>query len=243
MFHVKHPDFSKGVLPMPVYHAPLLRIDPKETRRYAGLMKAKDFDEQRILDACEDALLLAQPRGVWELYDYDCETQTVQSAPPFTIEGKKIGAHLAGCDKVILLAATVGDDIEDMVTKKFEQGEYAASVLLDAAATTAVEQIADGMEKAIAPKMAAQGYGMRWRFSPGYGDWPLEQQPELIRTSRAESIGVHLSSSLMLVPRKSVTAIIGLYKIRADAEEQHSPQGCAACNKLDCPSRKVLRNH
>ena len=26
--------------------------------------------------------------------------------------------------------------------------------------------------------------------------------------------------------------------IRADAEEQHSPQGCAACNKLDCPSRK-----
>lgn len=49
---------------------------------------------------------------------------------------------------------------------------------------------------------------------------------------------MHLSSSLMLVPRKSVTAIIGLYKIRADAEEQHSPQGCAACNKLDCPSRK-----
>ena len=83
---------------MPVYHAPLLRIDPKETRRYAGLMKATDFDEQRILDACEDALLLAQPRGVWELYDYDCETQTVQAAPPFTIEGKKIGAHLAGCE-------------------------------------------------------------------------------------------------------------------------------------------------
>ena len=123
---------------MPVYHAPLLRIDPKETRRYAGLMKAKDFDEQRILDACEDALLLAQPRGIWELYDYDCETQTVQSAPPFTIEGKKIGAHLAGCDKVILLAATVGDDIEDMVTQRFEQGAYASSVLLDAAATTAL---------------------------------------------------------------------------------------------------------
>jgi hypothetical protein len=189
MFHVKHPDFSKGVLPMPVYHAPLLRIDPKETRRYAGLMKAKDFDEQRILDACEDALLLAQPRGVWELYDYDCETQTVQSAPPFTIEGKKIGAHLAGCDKVILLAATVGDDIEDMVTQRFEQGAYASSVLLDAAATTAVEQIADGMEKAIAPKMAAQGYGMRWRFSPGYGDWPLD--PHLAR-------GEHRRAPLLL---------------------------------------------
>ena len=34
---------------MPVYNAPLLRIDPKETRRYAGLMRAKDFDERLTL--------------------------------------------------------------------------------------------------------------------------------------------------------------------------------------------------
>ena len=33
---------------MPVYNAPLLKIDPKETRRYAGLMRAKDFDERLI---------------------------------------------------------------------------------------------------------------------------------------------------------------------------------------------------
>ncbi len=139
---------------MPVYHAPLLQIDPKETRRYAGLMKAKDFDEQMILDACEDGLLLAEPRGIWTLYDYDCKSQTVAAEPPFHIEGEKIGAHLAGCDKVILLSATVGEAIEDEVTARFQRGEYASSVLLDAAATTAVEQIADGMEKAIAPQMA-----------------------------------------------------------------------------------------
>ena len=155
---------------MPVYNAPLLKIDPKETRRYAGLMRAKDFDERLIEDACQDARLLAEPHGIWQLYDYDCEKQIVKADPPFHIEGTKIGKHLSGCDKVILLAVTVGDAIEDMVTKRFADGEYASSVLLDAAATTAVEQLADGMEKAIKPKMAAQGYGMRWRFSPGYGD-------------------------------------------------------------------------
>ena len=227
---------------MPVYHAPLLRIDPKETRRYAGLMKAKDFDEQMIEEACEDGLLLAEPRGIWTLYDYDCAAQVVASEPPFHIEGKKIGAHLAGCDKVILLAATVGDFIEDEVTARFSRGSYAASVLLDAAATTAVEQIADGMEKAIAPQMARMGYGMRWRFSPGYGDWPLAQQPELLRTSHAETIGIHLSESLMLVPRKSVTAIIGLYKVEAGKKEHATPKGCAACGKLDCPSRVVKKS-
>lgn len=226
---------------MPVYNAPLLTIDPKETRRYAGLMRAKNFDEALIEEACQDARLLAKPQGIWQLYDYDCEKQEVLADPPFHIEGTKIGKHLAGCDKVILLAVTVGDDIEDMVTKRFSDGEYASSVLLDAAATTAVEQLADGMERAIKPKMAAQGYGMRWRFSPGYGDWPLDQQPELIRLTRCETIGITLSESKMLVPRKSVTAIIGLYKEEKHTTPEadaHEARGCAVCGKKDCPSRR-----
>ena len=226
---------------MPVYNAPLLKIDPKETRRYAGLMRAKNFDETRIEDACQDARLLARPQGIWQLYDYDCEKQTVLSDPPFRIEGTKIGRHLAGCDKVILLAVTVGDDIEEMVTKRFADGEYTSSVLLDAAATTAVEQLADGLERAIKPKVAAQGYSMRWRFSPGYGDWPLEQQPELIRLTHCETIGISLSEAKMLGPRKSVTAIIGLYKeekTTSPRENKHDAKGCAACSKHDCPARK-----
>ena len=81
---------------MPVYNAPLLQIDPKETRRYAGLMKAADFDEQKILDACQDARLLAAPKGIWQLYDYDCLAQEVKADPACTIKGAKIGAHLAG---------------------------------------------------------------------------------------------------------------------------------------------------
>ena len=223
---------------MPVYNAPLLKIDPKETRRYAGLMRAKDFDERLIEDACQDARLLAEPRGIWQLYDYDCEKQIVKADPPFHIEGTKIGKHLSGCDKVILLAVTVGDAIEDMVTKRFADGEYASSVLLDAAATTAVEQLADGMENAIKPKMAAQGYGMRWRFSPGYGDWSMTQQPELLRLSHGDSIGISLTESLMLFPRKSITAIIGLVRETGASPRHHSPNGCAACDQLDCPSRK-----
>ena len=222
---------------MPIYNAPILRIDPKETRRYAGLQKAKDFDEKMIKDACEDAQLLANPRSIWQLYDYDCETRTVLSSPTFRIQGKVIGKHLAGCEQVILLAATIGEEIEQEVTKRFQEGAYASSVLLDAAATTAVEQVADALEKAIEPELSRKGYAMRWRFSPGYGDWPLEHQPELIRLSHAEEIGISLSESMMLMPRKSITAIIGLAKNtkNAPASKQHD---CSSCNKLDCSSRR-----
>ncbi|SDG58303.1 Vitamin B12 dependent methionine synthase, activation domain [Selenomonas sp. WCT3] len=247
MFHVKHfqknisAQVRKDVKRMPIYNAPLLAIDAKETRRYAGLMKAENFDESKIEEACQDARLLASPKGIWEVYDYDCENQEVKAAPTCILKGVKIGAHLAGCEKVIALATTVGETIEETVTQRFEEGQYASSVLLDAAATAAVEQVADAMEKAIRPKAAAKGYGMRWRFSPGYGDWPIEQQPELIRLTGAANIGIQLSSSMMLIPRKSITAIIGLYKedkSKPEAAVTHK-KGCAACPKTDCPSRKV----
>lgn len=223
---------------MPVYNSVLLDIDAKETRRYAGLNKAKDFDEKLIEEACLEARLLAEPRGIWQMYDYDAATQTVLADPPFTMKGKLIGKHLAKAQKVIVLSASIGDAIEEHVTKYFADGRYAYSVILDAAATAAVEQVADAMEKAIEPKVAKEGYTMRWRFSPGYGDWPLDQQPEMVRLAESEKIGVHLSDASMLVPRKSITAIIGLVPQQKE-KEAHTPNGCAACDKFDCPSRKV----
>ena len=223
---------------MPIYNAPLLAIDAKETRRYAGLQKAADFAEEKILAACEDARLLTSPKGIWEIYDYDCQTRVIKSIPPCRIQGEKIRQHLAGCEKIIVLSATAGDEVEEEVTRRFNAGEYSTAVIMDAAATAAVEQIADGMEKAISPKMAAQGFLLKWRFSPGYGDWPLEQQPELIRLAKAEQIGVSLTTSMMLTPRKSITALIGLYRKQENSTAKHSPKGCAACTQKNCPSRR-----
>ena len=52
---------------------------------------------------------------------------------------------------------------------------------MDAAATTAVEHVADGIEQAIDQKFNMQGLVRRWRFSPGYGDWTIQAQPEMLR--------------------------------------------------------------
>lgn len=219
---------------MPIYNAQILSIDAAEARRYAGLRKAENFGEKNILEACEEALLLLEVRGVWELYGY--KNCTVESVPPFTIEGNSVIKHLDGCEKVICMAVTVGAAIEQEITKKFERGEYLASVLLDAAATAAVEQAADLMEKNFAAKFSKEGYKMRWRFSPGYGDWNLTAQEKLFKISGAEQIGMSLSSALMLEPRKSITAIIGLEKF-AQKNSSHK-KNCAACDKISCPMRK-----
>ena len=133
---------------MPIFNSPYYEIDKKETKRYAGLRNS-DFDEGKIEEACELARLIIKPTGIWEIYDYDSKTQTVATIPPFKLHGNAIGNHLNGCSKVILLAATVGIDIENEITSLFKEGKYSLSLMLDAAATTAVEQNADLMEKAI----------------------------------------------------------------------------------------------
>ena len=220
---------------MPIYNARILQVDAAETRRYAGLKKARDFVEKNIRDACEEALLLIDVRGAWEVYAYDDANHIVASEPPVEIAGKSIVKHLDGCEKVICMAVTVGSEIEREVTRKFERGEYLASVLLDAAATAAVEQEADLMEKNFAATFAKEGFKLRWRFSPGYGDWNLTEQAKLFKICGAEQIGLHLTSALMLEPRKSVTAIIGAIR---NEELGIRNANCAACNKFDCPMRK-----
>ena len=222
---------------MPIYNAKLTDIDTVETKRYAGLRKDINFDEKKIFEACEEARILIDVQGNWEIYNYDCKNQTILSKIPVIIEGKSIINHLKSCDKVICMAITVGENIEKEVTRKFQKGEYTFSILLDAAATAAVEQAADAMEKAIEQNPLIRGYSMRWRFSPGYGDWSLSQQTDLFRLSNAETIGIRLSSSMMMIPRKSITAIIGLInnKTKENKEKNH----CENCNDFSCPNRQI----
>ena len=184
-------------------------------------------------------MLLLDVRGIWKVYDYDCETRAIKYEPAFFIEGASIVSHLSGCEKVACIAVTVGENVEREVTRNFSAGNYVASILLDAAATAAVEQAADAIEKVIAREVARESFKMRWRFSPGYGDWKLENQREFFKLTGAEEIGMRLSSALMLIPRKSVTAIIGLEKVTSNEKIHRAKKSCATCSKLDCPARIV----
>lgn len=225
---------------MPIFNSPYFEIDQKETKRYAGLRNS-EFNEEIIEEACQLARLIIKPTGIWEIYDYDQDTQTVKTTPDFQLQGESIKKHLMGCEKVILLAATVGMDVEEKITSLFKEGKYGLSLMLDAAATAAVEQNADLMEKAISNHVRRSGYSMKWRFSPGYGDWPIEQQPAMLQAARGKEIGINLTQSLMLEPRKSITAIIGLYREGQLCEktgESPSLHDCSGCNLKNCLSRK-----
>ncbi len=83
--------------------------------------------------------------------------------------------------------------------------------------------------------MKSQGYDLRPRFSPGYGDFSIEHQGEILRMlDSAKKIGLSMTGGNMLAPTKSVTAVIGLGREAATCP----PGGCEGCGKADCIYRR-----
>ena len=65
-----------------------------------------------------------------------------------------------------------------------------------------------------------EGLALRPRFSPGYGDLPLEFQRDFFRILRPQRrIGVTLTDACLMVPSKSVTALVGIYPAEPRAED------------------------
>jgi hypothetical protein len=122
------------------------------------------------------------------------------------LEGADIHQHLEDCDHALLFAATLGLPVDELI-RKTEASDMASAVVLDALASAAIEQVCDKAEAEIRRK-----YGtVTSRYSPGYGDFPLVIQQDLLTALNAKKkIGLYANESNLLIPRKSVTAIIGI---------------------------------
>ena len=84
---------------MPIYNSPIFAIDAAEARRYAGLQKA-DFSQQLIDEACMEAQLLIQPKGIWQLYDYEAARQLLHDTEMLSLPGTiQPGKDKTGADK------------------------------------------------------------------------------------------------------------------------------------------------
>ncbi|MCR5824869.1 MAG: hypothetical protein K6G60_10615 [Lachnospiraceae bacterium] len=122
------------------------------------------------------------------------------------VDSVDLKRHLAGCKKVILMAATVGAEA-DRERMKAAVKSPVEQLIYDAIGTEAIENVCD----AFCEDMKKVYGELTSRFSPGYGDLPLEFQKTMIAlldTNR--KIGLSLTDSLLMSPTKSVTAIVGI---------------------------------
>lgn len=204
----------------------LEKLNRSEAIRYLGGAGIQMNDQMEVLmDECEKMVLeIAAPKFLYIELDLPCDT---------IMGGRDIANHLDGCEKAILMCATLGAEIDKLI-RISQISDMAKAVVLDSFASVAVEQVCNKVDEIIAEKY--DGYYMTFRFSLGYGDYPISLQQDFLRMLDApRKIGLTTNENFLLMPTKSVTAVMGLSKNPIERKKR----GCAICNmRGKCRFRK-----
>mgnify|MGYP000892521420 CR=1 FL=1 len=142
-------------------------IDRATALRYMGASGwTPDAATAALLDKAEQTVLTAAaPRAVYR--------RLPRTALPLENCGSDLTRHLQGCNEVLLLAATLGAEV-DKLLRRMELTDIALAAAADALASVLLEQVCDELENEIRAQIEAQGVFMTGRYAPGYGDCPLE---------------------------------------------------------------------
>ncbi len=148
----------------------------------------------------------------------------------FVLESASLARFLGNASQAVIMAATVGIHL-DRLLQKYAHTSPSRAVMLQAIGAERIEALCDAF---CAQQAVFGGAASVKRFSPGYGDLPLEAQRTLFAVlDPPKHIGVSLCDSLLMTPTKSVTAVAVTSEDRASC----SLHKCRACNKRDCVFR------
>ena len=180
----------------------------RETLRYLGYGKSlPDENTDMLIDECMAELEMA-----------------AESRSTFLMEEDRV-----------LFGATLGSDV-DVLIRKESRRHVAKAAILQAAAAALIEEYCDECQRMINLKLNEEGKGTLKRFSPGYGDFGLENQREIFsKLQLPKKIGLTLTDSLLMVPTKSVTAIMPIVSIDRSCDVG---KNCSTCPNTECEFRQ-----
>ena len=151
------------------------------------------------------------------------------------IKSKDLYELLNNSSKCVVLATTLGTDIEKQIRIN-SYSNLTKSIIIDACATAAIEEFCDILQQDIKLKLGEQKKYITIRYSPGYGDLSINVNEDIINLLGASNkIGLTMTKDKIMIPRKSVIAIIGISEI----ESIYNKKTCLECsNYNNCKYKK-----
>lgn len=207
----------------------------RETLRYLGYKnQAADPAVMELIEGSWDDLeRAASPKSFYREYGLTVNGEHID-AGVFQTDSRSLARNLKGCERVILLAASLGASV-DVLIQRYSKLQMSRAVVLQAAAAASLEDYCDAVNEKLKEDYLKKGLYLRPRFSPGYGDFSLECQKAILQSlEAAKRVGVTLTDSLLMAPSKSVTAVIGVSRLPGNC----TVKGCEACDKMDCVYRR-----
>lgn len=209
-------------------------VEIDEVLRYMGCPPDRaDTATRALAGTCASEILAAaRPRWVWRSFPLTFVDGGVELGS-LLLPGADLKGHLAGCREAVLFCATLGAGVDALI-RRAESVDMARALALDCAAAALVEEVCDQIEEELQGKFP--GCHFPFRYSPGYGDLPLSLQGDLLALLDApRRVGLTASASNILLPRKSVTAILGV-AYEPIERKKRSCMGCPA--RGSCQYRK-----
>lgn len=216
----------------------MLRINQEDVARYLGFAgHAVDQETiQEIAWAMEELEKVATPRRTYQLFQIEKKPEHIAlEGTNFVLEGKDMQTLLANCHQCILMAVTLGQGVDTLI-RRLEITQLSRSVAVDMCASSAVEEFCNDFDTELRQQWREKGLFFTDRFSPGYGDMPLScQGPFCNLLSCQKLMGLTVTSNGLMVPRKSITAVIGI----SEEKQEGRLRGCGHCDLAPtCQYRK-----
>ncbi len=188
-----------------IYAAP--PIDKREILRYLGV-DGDAPDVSTLVDECiGEAASVLSYKVCYCVADVSHDGDAI-SLGNIKTASRALKKNLEGCERAVIFAATVGVSLDRLIARHSAMSQTKA-VVFDAVGSERIEALCDALTADIASEL--EGFSLKPRFSPGYGDLPIEAQREIFALLDCpRKIGLTLNKSMLMSPSKSVTAIIGI---------------------------------
>ena len=187
----------------------------REILRYAGVRTSDDYDSKLLNDLKREISLSIKTTVVYREMPIEIHNDTVH-LERVSVYSKALAKAMKRAEKTVFMAATLGIDT-DRIIAKLSKISPARALLADAIASERIEALCDAFCLKLKEEVSPLGLSVGFRFSPGYGDLPLEFQKEIFSYLSPERyIGLTLNNSLMMSPSKSVSAIIAIERTKEE---------------------------
>ena len=181
-----------------------LKIRVRDVMRYLRVRES-DSTMRRLLEECSNCVYeSASPKAVYVKVKVEIKKDIVDFGF-IKVKSSNLAMHLADCDEAYIIATTLGVGV-DRLFEKYNRILQTKAAVCDATASALIESFCDYVNEYVVGEKDSV-----MRFSPGYGDFDLKYQKDILEYLDAnKKIGISLTDSLMMVPTKSITAIIGI---------------------------------
>ncbi len=190
-----------------------------------------------IDDVLEELPQHSKPAGAFVILPeirVDQKKGLIRSGERIFHTDKVVSRMLRKAEQAALFVTTAGAGIELWFRELTLQGDSIKSYLVDIAGSNVADRVAEKVQEKIEQQAELQALKTTHRYSPGYCNWPVSDQPALFSFFPRKPCGIELTESCLMKPVKSISGIIGI-----GPEVRKLAYQCETCDMDNCIYRRL----